>query len=348
MLITTLGTAPRVYRSAQKRAPESFADRVRQAPGLSTGQPRDPENPGYQQTAPAWDDPEGDAHLIRMLDRVPETIARGVWDYLARGRAWDRRGDDKPRPDFVPGTEPPLEIPALVNRMHAIVHKHSATVTPHIGPEHEWSAEAGEYQKWGFWRRAGDWATGKQDFPTPTLGRSKLFLTLSTGTTARFLTTGHEEELQSRLMARPDGSVELHELLEESYLLCGGDLYQTLLTAENVLAWDINDPERDCQPVQAKLSYLRNDEPEFGDNFGAWYHFTGIALYSLMRPDWMGKSVAAIESTGSLLMEGPDRQETFINKLGASFGSRLRELVESGRWRRPLDPDADTDYRSGS
>ena len=64
-----------------------------------------------------------------------------------------------------------------------------------------------------------------------------------------------------------------------------------------------------------------------GDNFAAWYHFFGTALYALKRPAWLAQVVARTETAGSILLEGPDRQEAFINRQGAEFGSLLRRMV---------------------
>jgi|LSQX01.3.fsa_nt_gb hypothetical protein len=304
--------------------PPAFAERVeRIRPPEVPGQPRR-VTPTYQQTSPAWVDPEGDAHLIRLLDRIPERLIGALFSHLLRGEKWDQR-DGSVRPPHRVGREAPVDVQALGRDFQDLVRE--TGIRPTLGPEHKWSPEAKKYRRLGFWRRVGNWMRGGQDFPTPDVPASKLFLLLATGQTARFALTGKESALETALMRRPDRSVTPSDLLRESYVLNQGDLYATLLTAENVLARDPYDPRRDEQPLQRKLEYLRNDTPEVGDNFAAWYHFFGTALYALKRPAWLAQVVARTETAGSILLEGPDRQEAFINRQGAEFGSLLRRMV---------------------
>lgn len=145
-------------------------------------------------------------------------------------------------------------------------------------------------------------------------------------------------------MQYDDRSVKIDDVLKESYVLNRGDIYLTLLTAENVLGRDFFDADRANRPLQKKLQYIRNDSKPEGDNFGAWYHFAGLALYSLVRPEWMAKSVAAVETFGSLFTEKSDKQENHINRLGAEFGSKLKKMIKEETWKNPLPPTADLEY----
>ena len=135
-----------------------------------------------------------------------------------------------------------------------------------------------------------------------------------------------------RIMEYPDRGVQIHHLFAESYVLNEGNLYLTFLTCENVLAGTPHRRERSSDQIQKKLSYIRIDSEELGDNYGAWYHFFGIALYGMMRPDLASLAVADIESLGSFFLEGPDRQEDLINHYGAIFGQRMRRLLDDGSW----------------
>jgi len=288
-------------------------------PGLSREQ-----SDGYQQSQPLWSDPLGDAHLIRLSDKVPKGALKAIWNHTVKGEKWDQREEIR-QPHQI-GKEPLLHAPELLERFQEAIQAEPG-LTPHIGPEHKWSSEAQDYQRFGFWKRAGQWLNGLPDFPMPTLGASKLLVALAFGCTARFTTTGQEEALQARLLEYKDRSVGVEDMFRESYRLNEGDLYRTLLTAENILAHDPFDPRRSEQPLQKKLQYIRNDQPQVGDNFGAWYHLFGVATYGLMRPDWMAQSAQKIESVASYFTEGPDRQEDLINRLGADLGSGLKKLV---------------------
>jgi hypothetical protein len=301
--------------------PATFAERVAsvQPPGTVPGAQE------YRQATPARLDPEGDAQLIRLLDRVPEKLLLSLFRHLTKGEKWDQRGGAI-RPPHRVGHEAPVDVKALTRDFEEMVRQ--TGIAPTVGPEHKWSPEARKYRRLGFWRRVGNWMRGGQDFPAPQLHFSKLFLMLAAGQTSRLAVTGQEAALESTLMGRPDRSVTPRDLLRQSYVLNGGDLYATLLTAENVLARDPFDPRRDEQPLQKKLQYLRHDTPEVGDNFAAWYHFFGIALYALVRPAWMAQGVALVESTGSVFLEGRDRQEALVNREGAEFGSWLRRFVK--------------------
>ena len=294
----------------------------------------------YTQKGLKYVDPEGDANLIRRIDTIPEAIVRGVFNSLFR----DSHGAGAVMHGVKIGREKPIKVDALVNRIIAGIQAHSGII-PSPGREHEWSPQAAKYNRTGFWRRLGRFLTGKQHgLPAPLLGRSKLFLCLACGFTSSYLVTGKEQQLEDALMRYGDHSVKIDDLFNESYMLNGGDLYLTLLTAENLLSEGLYTADRAQRPLQKKLMYIRNDSPQKGDNFGAWYHFFGAALYGYMRPAWMAKGVVGTESLGSLVLEGRDRQENFINVTGAECGHKLRRMMEEEGWKNTIAPFADTDY----
>ena len=153
-----------------------------------------------------------------------------------------------------------------------------------------------------------------------------------------------EKALTQRIMTYPKRGVYPHDLFEESYILNEGNLYLTLLTCENVLAGDPHRKGRQNDPLQKKLAYIRHESKEMGDNYGAWYHLFGIALYGMLRANLTSRSVAEFESLGSYLYEGPDKQETYINRYGALLGIELKKMMKHETWKVPLHPTDRTDY----
>ncbi len=215
-------------------------------------------------------------------------------------------------------------------------------IQPIQGKEPNWSPEAKKYMKFGWWRRLGNFITGKQkDIPSPLLASSKLFLCLACGYTTRYMRTGLEDQLNEKILAHPDGSVKPDDFFKEAYILAGGDIFKALLACENVLAGNPYRADRSSDPIQKKLVYLRNDSKQVGDNYGAWYHFFGIAMYGYVRKGPTSRAVAEIESLGSLFLEGRDSQEDWINREGAKFGSLLRQMAEKKEWEKPITGSVD-------
>ncbi len=289
----------------------------------------------YQQSQVMMVDEVGDAMLIRQLDTIPIKI----FDHLFH-RSLPQAVSDRDRqtadPDFRIGKTNPLDNDLLLNQFAEVIRRHTPDIWPVMGEEHVWSPDAKKYMRYGYWHRLGRRLSGKQeDFPCPLFMHSKLLLCLACGWTSRYCVTGTEEALMERILSYPDRSLQLHQLFEDSYVLNGGDIYMALLTCENVLAGQPHRTERADDPMQRKLAYIRNDSKPLGDNYGAWYHFFGIALYAMLRPRIVSTAVANFESTGSFFMEGPDRQETLINYYGALFGHRFKKMIRDGSWRMP-------------
>ena len=286
----------------------------------------------YQQDRLMRVDPEGDAHLIRKLDTIPIKL----FSYLFK-EPLPQSDNEPPHPDFKIGRTVPFDNDQLLNQCRDIMRRHYPAIHPTIGEEHEWSPEAKRYMVYGYWHRLWRRITGQQrDFPCPLLMRSKLFLCLACGWTSRYCVTGQEEALTERILSYPDRSVRIPDMFAESYVLNQGDVYLTFLTCENVLAGMPHRYGRENDPLQQKLTYIRHDSMEAGDNYGAWYHFFGIALYGMVRTDIVGLAVADIENMGSFFYEGPDRQEGLINHHGALFGYRFKQMMEEGTWWIPV------------
>lgn len=289
----------------------------------------------YQQERVMLVDEEGDALLIRKLDTIVIKLSDAFFH-----RSLPQAVSDKERqasdPEYKTGRTNPLDNDLLLSRFADIIRRQYPDIWPHMGQEHRWSAEARKYMRYGYWHRLGRRLRHRQqDFPCPLFTRSKLLLCLACGWTSRYCITGKEEALTRYIISCPDRSLQIPDLFAQSYVLNSGNLYMTLLTCENVLTGSPHRADRALDPLQQKLSYIRNDSKPLGDNYGAWYHFFGIALYAMLRPQLVSTLVANIESAGSRLMEGPDRQETLINYYGALFGHRLAKMIEEGSWRVP-------------
>lgn len=310
------------------------------------------EGTHYQQSEFKLEDQKGDAHLIRKLDQVPmkllQALVKSSYPQAEIEKEKELKALEeakKGEAGYKIGKTVPIDVDRLVNKCREIILGYYPNIVPTIGEEHRWSPEAKRYLTYGFWHRFGRHVFRKQkEFPSPLFLRSKLFLLLACGWTSRYAVTGNEKALTERLMKYPDRSVQLHHMFMESYVLNRGNIYLTMLTAENVLAGDPYRVDRENDPVQKKLAYIRHDSVEMGDNYGAWYHFFGIGLYATVRTGLVSRSVAEIESLGSLFLEGKDKQEDYINRYGAIFGKRFKKMLKDNSWKTPLGKDDRTDY----
>lgn len=283
-------------------------------------------------TTPDRVNPVSDALLLNLVDKLPVDLARMTWGAVTR---WFTNGDATPVAlrekvaEYKIGEQVPLDIAPLMRTLVSVM-KETPEVTPHIGPEHVWSSEGKSYQGLGYYARVGQAILGERPFPFPTLSRSKLICALGLGATNVVMPTGKEAELKTWMLSQEPGSIEFHELFGQAYKMNKGDLYGTLLTAENVLCEGLYDPERQNREVTKRLSYLRSDSAPAGDNFGSWYHLVGAALYSLVRPEWKAEMVMKVEGMGSYILEGKDPQEDHINELGIKLGTGLRDIARKG------------------
>ncbi|PKL38706.1 MAG: hypothetical protein CVV41_22255 [Candidatus Riflebacteria bacterium HGW-Riflebacteria-1] len=306
----------------------------------------------YQQETFALEDPKGDAFLMRKLDQVPtkliQALVKGSYPQAEIQKEKELKALEESMKDkagFKIGKTVPIDIDRLINKCREIILSYHPHIMPVLGEEHRWSPEAKRYLAYGFWHRLGRHVFRKQkEFPSPLFFRSKLFLLLACGWTSRYAVTGQERALTERIMRYPDGKLQLHHMFMESYVLNRGNIYLTMLTAENVLAGDPYRVDRENDPVQKKLAYLRHDTVQMGDNYGAWYHFFGIGMYAIVRTGLVSRSVAEIESLGSLFLEGADKQEDYINCYGAIFGKKFRKMLKDETWKQPLALDESTEY----
>ena len=307
----------------------------------------------YQQTGYMPVDPKGDAFLIRKLDTIPmkllSTLVKGSYPQAEIEKEKElielEKESDKGKVSYEIGKTVPINVTRLLNKCREIMYNNSANITPTLGEEHDWSPDAKKYLFYGFWHRLGRHIFRKQkEFPSPLFLRSKLFLLLACGWTSRYAVTGNEEALKNIIMKFPDRGCQIHHMFNESYILNKGNLYLTFLTCENILAGDPYRVDREDDPIQKKLAYIRHDSKDIGDNYGAWYHFFGISLYALVRTGFVSRSVAEIESLGSLFLEGKDKQEDYINRYGAIFGKKFKVMMKKELWKKPLTSKDRTDY----
>ncbi len=307
----------------------------------------------YQQDGLKLVDPKGDAYLIRKIDTVPmKLLSSLVKSSYPQAEIEKEKQLAELESSMKNGTVPyqigktvPIDVDRLINKCRHIMRHYYPDITPTMGEEHDWSPEAKKYLLYGFWHRLGRHIFGKQkEFPSPLFLRSKLFLCLACGWTSRYCVTGQEEALKERLMKYPDRRVQIHHMFAESYRLNKGNIYLTFLTCENILAGDPYREDRENDPLQKKLAYIRHDSKDIGDNYGAWYHFFGISLYGLIRAGVVSRSVAEIESVGSFFLEGADKQEDYINRYGAIFGKKFKKMMKKETWKVPLQSTDRTDY----
>ena len=307
----------------------------------------------YQQEGLQLIDPKGDAFLIRKIDTVPMKLLSSLVKSSYPQAEIEKEKqlaelENQMENGGVPyqiGKTVPIDVDRLINKCRHIMRHYYPRIVPTMGEEHDWSPDAKKYLVYGFWHRFGRHIFGKQkEFPSPLFLRSKLFLCLACGWTSRYCVTGQEAALTERLMKYPDRRVQLHHMFAESYILNKGNIYLTFLTCENILAGDPYREDRENDPLQKKLAYIRHDSKDIGDNYGAWYHFFGISLYGLVRAGIVSRSVAEIESVGSFFLEGADKQEDYINRYGAIFGKKFKKMMKKETWKVPLQPDERTDY----
>ncbi|MBF0405733.1 MAG: hypothetical protein HQM10_00145 [Candidatus Riflebacteria bacterium] len=304
----------------------------------------------YQQSEFQLIDPIGDAFLIKKIDQMPLKVVQmllgGTYPQADANEERQTDGVDENgnKIPFEIGKTVPIDVERLINKMRDIIRR-NPEISPFIGEEHKWSPEASSQMMSSYMSRVGRVFGGRDTgIPVPIMFQSRLFLLLACGFTSRYAITGTEKELEAKLMTYPDRGVQIHDMFRESYLLNKGNMYLTLLAAENILAGNPYRKTRDDSPLQKKLAYFRQDSLPRGDNYGAWYHFFGIGLYGMLRPGVVSRAVAEIESLGSIFFEGFDRQEDYVNRYGSIWGKKIEEMIRKKTYLVPLKSNERTDY----
>ena len=163
---------------------------------------------------------------------------------------------------------------------------------------------------------------------------TKLLIALSKGETGRFMTTGTEISLRDWIMSQPLDSITMPELFRASYRLSKGDVYQSLLGIENVLARDWTVNHRENLPVTMRLTRITHEFGSKESRFGDWYHFFGITLYGYTKNEIAGVTVGEIEVIGSIIMNHfpGQHQKHSLNRNGGLIGYHLKKMIEKKKW----------------
>ncbi len=259
--------------------------------------PFDPANP--------WSNYARDLELIEgsALTEEEKTKAR---DALTKGKLQ------------VEGRKNPIDVKGIVETFETVMAQEQKTsgIAPKKGEPIRWSQEFRS-------------CVGKAFAPYTHF--SKTLGTLAIGLGMYLNPTGKEAPLHDWVMQQPDGSIEPAELFRQSYRLNDGDVYQTILTIENLLsrAWLVK--ERDQLEQTRKLRPIVHGVGPEMDTYGSWYHFFGTLLHGYSTNGFSARMVAEIEALGSFGLDGKvERQETHINRSGSKVGARLRRELREG------------------
>ena len=163
---------------------------------------------------------------------------------------------------------------------------------------------------------------------------TKLLIALAKGETGRFMTTGTETKLREWILAQPLDSITMPELFRASYRLSRGDVYQSLLGIENVLARDWTVDHRENLPVTMRLTRITHEFGSKESRFGDWYHFFGITLFGYTKNEIAGVTVGEIEVIGSIIMNHfpGQHQKHSLNRNGGLIGYHLKKMIEKRSW----------------
>lgn len=178
---------------------------------------------------------------------------------------------------------------------------------------------------------------------------SRILMTLAGGKGDSTLITGKEDELRKFIESVPDQSLIPEELFRKSYQINNGDMYQSLLTVENVLSAQWRNPKREKLTSTAKLKPFSKNFGSHGDVFGHWYHLFGMVFYGSVEGKTRANIVAKAEGLGSQILSKfkGETQENLINDKGGVVGAYLRRYMtakENGKTYKL--PSADKEKKS--
>lgn len=299
----------------------------------------------YQQQKPQLDDPKGDLLLLQTANQIPRFIKAsltGKTKELLKDREERLNRLTEKYPEFktkeeksnvvvedyvthnpdhiaieLEGHKAPFKVKNMANMMKQVIteeFQQKGTV-PSEGTIHKWSESTKKEMKKKF----------------PVFARMpKLLVALSRGSTSSYMVTGSEDELSEYILSRPVNSINLEEMFRASYRISKGDVYQSLLTIENVLSryWLV--PGREKRAITTRLKDITNYNYKT-DKFGSWYHLYGIMLYGYAHGGLGAKVVGKLETLGSHVMDkfkNDEKQEDIINSKGGSIGAKLRKFVK--------------------
>ncbi|MGZ3770971.1 MAG: hypothetical protein ACXVCR_12210 [Bdellovibrio sp.] len=220
--------------------------------------------------------------------------------------------------------EKPINEIELINTIQNIFKTEylNTKITPTRGIPHDWS---GEFMK----------SSHDGILPGPiTVGMPKLILALAIGVSSRFMIVGKEEDLIKLILQQPVDSITLEWMFEKSYHLNRGNVYNSLLTIENILSKHLMNKDRETLPVTKRLKNFSKDIDCPSDRFGMWYHFWGTVLYGYYDQDRSGfykaDSMGDLENFLAALFSSPrSPQKKWVNLQGASIGKELKIKVKA-------------------
>lgn len=304
----------------------------------------------YQQQTPQVDDPKGDLLLLETANQIPKFVKaslKGKTDELLKDRSERLKRLTEKYPEYKPseektntivadyvthnpehiaieleGHKAPFKVKNMANMMKQVIveeYQQKGTV-PQEGKIHKWSESTHKEMKKKF----------------PVFARMpKLLVALSRGSTSSYMVTGTEENLSEYILSRPVNSINLEEMFRASYRINNGDVYQSILTIENVLSRYWLTPDREKRAITTRLKDITNFNYKT-DKFGSWYHLFGIMLYGYAHGGLGAKIVGNLESLGSHIMDKfkvDEKQEDIINNRGGAIGARLRRFVKNGEYK---------------
>lgn len=218
----------------------------------------------------------------------------------------------------------PFKVVRLANMLNRVIQEEASLgIMPTVGEFHQWK---------------------KTDLPYTMF--SKTLWALARGETSRYMITGKEKILKNWILEQADESITLEKMFRQSYQINQGNVYLTLLTIENVLSENWQNPERAQFLTTKKLKLFTNTVGN-DDRFGHWYHLFGVILYGYVKNGVNASFVGNMESLSSLLMKRQhEHQENRINTQGGKVGARLYRWLKKDRWqeRKTEERFLDEDY----
>lgn len=140
--------------------------------------------------------------------------------------------------------------------------------------------------------------------------------------------SGKEAALKNDILSRPLRSVGLEDLFATAYeKYCSKDLECALLTTYNVLEEGRDSSTRENLPLQKRLKIMHP-----GNNFGAAYHFFGLAYYTMMTNDFAGFiamhscQIITYGDIDGVVLPPMDYELVAVNSKGYKLGSKLNDL----------------------
>lgn len=286
----------------------------------------------YQQRSYQLQDPLGDHALLNLLQLTADDV---IWLTLT-GQGYDKlfkmlndiRGDFESAPTaldrFQALRQARPEAPNAENSKPwtknddvfraVILQQQNHGLFPTPGICHRWSSAYREHPKTGTF---------------PYMIFSKLFWALAYGDSSVYFVTENEEQLAQWIIDQQIRSITLPAMFRKSYQLNRGDVYLSLLTITNVLSrfWYVHD--RESLSIATRLSLITGQKIPHADNFGAWHHFWGLALFGYCHGSTSSSLVGWIESLGSsMLSEQDEIAEDYINRYAGQVGVELRKQIE--------------------